>query len=439
MADGYTRSEGLSAGTAVAFAVGNMVGAGVFVLSGLMVQTAGPAAVLSYLLCGILVAFTGLSYAVLASICPGDGGGYLYAHHMLGPYPGFLAGWGMYISVTIASAFVLLGLGIYANRLLGTAFDPRIAALVGLALLTVLNLRSTAEAGRAEVALVAAKIVVLLLVAAVGVINLTPADLTPFFPHGTGAMLDGVTMVFFAYLGFQVVAMMGGEIKSSARVVPLATLASIGIVTVIYCGVEVALLAAHLPAYGDSSLFDAAVVFFGGWGGTIIAIGAIFSTLSAANANIIGGSRVILSMAAEKQIPGRFAALKGKQPANAVLLSAGVAAGLILLGNLGVIVDLTNTVALVSMGLVNISAVVLTLGHRPVPDDRTYFRIPFGPLIPLVGAGSCILMLATLPLPVLAAGGAALLAGTIFFVVEDTPEGERATAEIREFIEREGR
>ncbi|WP_067049170.1 APC family permease [Methanofollis ethanolicus] len=319
MDDGYTRSGRLSAGTAVALAVGNMVGAGVFVLSGLMIQTAGPSAILSYL-CGILVAFTGLSYAVLASICPGDGGGYLYAHRMLGPYPGFLAGWGMYISVTIASAFVLLGLGIYANRLLGTAFDPRTAALAGLALLTVLNLRSTAEAGRAEVALVAVKIAILTLVAAVGATYLTPADLTPFFPHGTGTMFDGVAMVFFAYLGFQVATMMGGEIRSSARVFPLATLASIGIVAVIYCGVEVALLAAHLPEYGDSSLFDAAVVFFGGWGETIIALGAIFSTLSAANANIIGGSRAILTMAAEKQIAGLFAALRGEKPANAVLL-----------------------------------------------------------------------------------------------------------------------
>ncbi|WP_067049167.1 hypothetical protein [Methanofollis ethanolicus] len=74
-----------------------------------------------------------------------------------------------------------------------------------------------------------------------------------------------------------------------------------------------------------------------------------------------------------------------------------------------------------------------------VPDDRTYFKVPFGPLLPLVGAGSCIPMLVTLPLSVLAAGGAALLAGTLFFVIEDTPEGERAAAEIREFIGKERR
>jgi APA family basic amino acid/polyamine antiporter len=96
--NGAKRSEGLSIFAAIAFAVGNMVGAGVFVLSGLMINRAGPAASLSYFICGVLVVFSGLSYAALASIFPEDGGGYLYARHMLGKYLGFIAGWSMYIS-----------------------------------------------------------------------------------------------------------------------------------------------------------------------------------------------------------------------------------------------------------------------------------------------------------------------------------------------------
>ncbi|HNQ32970.1 MAG TPA: amino acid permease, partial [Methanoculleus sp.] len=82
----------MSLSAAVAFAVGNMIGAGVFVLSGLIIAIAGPSAVISYIICGLAVAFSGLSYAVLASIYPEDGGGYLYARRILGPYPGFLAG-----------------------------------------------------------------------------------------------------------------------------------------------------------------------------------------------------------------------------------------------------------------------------------------------------------------------------------------------------------
>jgi APA family basic amino acid/polyamine antiporter len=88
--DHKRRREGLSMLTAIAFAVGTMIGAGVFVLSGLVVNLAGPGALISYAICAVLVAFSGLSYATLASIFPEDGGGYLYSEKMLGKYPGFL-------------------------------------------------------------------------------------------------------------------------------------------------------------------------------------------------------------------------------------------------------------------------------------------------------------------------------------------------------------
>ncbi|MDK2975415.1 MAG: hypothetical protein PWP08_1786 [Methanofollis sp.] len=439
MENGFTRRGGLGIVAAVAFAVGNMVGAGVFVLSGLVVQTAGPSAVISYLICGGLVALTGLSYASLASIYPEDGGGYLYSRRMLGAFPGFLTGWGMYISVTIASAFVLLSLGIYVNLLFGTSFDIRIAAGAGALALAIVNLRSVAEAGKAEIVLVALKVSILAGFAAIGIAMATPADFSPLFPHGASGMFSGVVMVFFAYIGFQVVAMMGGEIKRSERNVPLATLLSIGIVALIYTGVEIGLLAARLPAYGETSLFDAAVVFFGEGGGLIIAAGAIFSTLSAANANLIGGSRVALEMASERQIPGWFARLRNDQPRNAILLSTGIVLVLITFGSLGVIVDLTNTVALVAMGLVNASAGVLAIKRGTVPENRRYFRLPFGPLIPAAGAASCVLMILTLPVPTLLAGLGALAAGTILYVLEDTPRGERAVGEIRTLLGRDGR
>ena len=156
------RSEGIGIYTAITFAVGTMVGAGVFVLSGLVVQTAGPGAFLSYIICAILVTFSGLSYAALASIYPEDGGGYLYSERMLGKYPGFLAGWIMYIAQPIVISFVLLGFGIYLNLLLTTSIDPRIFALFALVLITILNVRGIAEAGKFEPLIVVAKIMILI-------------------------------------------------------------------------------------------------------------------------------------------------------------------------------------------------------------------------------------------------------------------------------------
>ncbi len=367
MQNGAQRTKGLSMYAAIAFAVGNMVGAGVFVLSGLIVGIAGPSAVFSYLLCGLIVVFSALSYATLASIYPEDGGRISLRPAHPWSYPGFLAGWAMYISVTIATAFVLLGFGIYVNLLIGTSLDPRYGAIAALVLLTALNLRGIAEAGRIEVALVASKVAILVVLILVGLVHIQVSDFKPFLPGGMGSMLQGVTMVFFAYIGFQVVAMMGGEVKSSSKNVPLATLASIGIVALIYTGVVVALLAAQLPSYGSESVFDASVVLFGSVGGIIIALGALFSTLSSANANIIGASRIILEMASEKQIPGRFARIRNGQPINSVLLGAGLVLLLILIGNLSFIVELTNVTILSTMTLVNISAIILVRQEALLP------------------------------------------------------------------------
>jgi APA family basic amino acid/polyamine antiporter len=424
---------------AIAFAVGNMVGAGVFVLSGLVIATAGPSAVLSYLFCGILVTFSALSYAALASIYPEDGGGYLFARRMLGPIPGFIAGWSMYISLMIASAFVLLGFGIYANLMLGTSVDPRWLALGGLVVLSALNIRGLSEAGTVETGLVVAKIVILAGLITAGFVHITASDFTPFFPSGIGGMLAGMVMVFFAYIGFQVVALMGGEIKQSSRNVPRATLAAIGIVALIYTGTIIALLSARLPSYGSQSVFDAALVLFGSIGATIVALGAVFSTLSSANANVIGGSRIIMEMGSEKQVPARFARLsKGGQPSTSILFGMILAGILIIYGNLGFVVSLTNVTTLVTMALVNASAFLLVRREHLVPPGKTYFRLPLGVVIPVAGFVSCIAMLATLTPTIILIGFAVILSGLIIYYLEDTAEGESIRREIRKKLGRKG-
>jgi APA family basic amino acid/polyamine antiporter len=436
MNGGPKRGE-LGVFTAIAFAVGNMVGAGVFVLSGLVVATAGPSAILSYLFCGILVTLSALSYAALASIYPEDGGGYLFARRMLGPLPGFIAGWSMYISLIIASAFVLLGFGIYANLMLGTSIDTRYLALGGLVVLSALNIRGLSEAGRVETGLVVAKIAILAGLIVAGFIHISASDFSPFFTSGINGMLQGMVMVFFAYIGFQVVALMGGEIKQSSRNVPLATLAAIGIVALIYVGTIIALLSANLPSYGSESVFDAALVLFGSIGATIVALGAVFSTLSSANANVIGGSRIIMEMGSEKQVPGRFARLsKGGQPSTSILFGTLLAGVLIIYGNLNFVIILTNVTTLVTMALVNASAFLLVRREHLVPPEKTYFRIPLGVVIPVAGGISCIAMLATLNPTTILIGFGVIFAGLIIYSVEDTAEGELIRKEIRKKLGR---
>ena len=349
MTDHTKRSEGLSTTTAITFAVGTMIGSGVFVLSGLVIDTAGPGAILSYIICAVLVTFSGLSYAMLASIFPEDGGGYIYSEKILGKYPGFLAGWIMYIAQPIVLSFVLLSFGIYLNLLLSLNIDPRLFAAVALLLITGVNLRGIAEAGKFELGVVITKVTILVAFFFVGVVHLQSSDFNPFLPSGAAGVFSGITMVFFAYMGFQVITMMAGEVKQSSKKVPKAMLVSILIVALVYVGVILALLAAHLPTYGSESVFDAAVVILGPIGGAIIAFGAVLSTLSSANALTAGASRIILEMASEKQVPGRFAKLRHNQPTNAILLGSIVALLFIFYGSLDAILGLVNIAMLIAI------------------------------------------------------------------------------------------
>jgi APA family basic amino acid/polyamine antiporter len=434
--DGTKRMEGLSMLSAVAFAVGTMIGAGVFVLSGLVIDIAGPSAILSYTIGGIIIIFSGLSYATLASIFPEDGGGYLYVKKMLGGFIGFMAGWGMYVFLMIACAFVMIGFGIYLNLLLGMHLDPRVFALVGLVALTLINLRGISEVGKAEIVMVVTKVAILLILVIVGLTQISGSDYVPFAPNGAGSVITGVTMVFFAYTGFQVAAMMAGEVKESSRKVPMAILISIALVMVIYVGVIVALLAADLPNYGSESVFDAAVVFLGPLGGTVVALAATISTLSSANANIVGSSRITMEMASEEQLPGRFARLRNGQPVNSIILGAGISAVFIIWGSLDFIIDVTNVSILATMMLVNISAFIMIRRKEKVPAERSYFRIPFGVLFPVLGAASCLLMIILLPPTIILLGSIVLLSGSVLYILEDTPGGKKAIEEIKEALGR---
>ena len=257
------------------------------------------------------------------------------------------------------------------------------------------------------------------------------------YPNGLGGVFAGITMVFFAYMGFQVITMMAGEVKESSKEVPRAMLASIVIVALVYVGVILALLAADLPTYGSQSVFDAAIVLIGPIGGAIVAIGAVLSTLSSANALTAGASRIILEMASEKQIPGRFAKLRHDQPTNAILLGSFVAITFILYGSLDAILGLVNIAMLIAMFFVNLSAVNLTRKRGLVEEEKGYFRIPLGPLFPILGAISCVIISLTIdPLSIIL-GVIALFLGTVLYLVEDTEEGKEEAEKISTLLHRD--
>ncbi|WP_406043324.1 APC family permease [Micromonospora sp. NBC_00898] len=372
----------------VAFAVGTMVGAGVFVLSGLAVQRAGPAAILSFVLAGVLVLLSALSFAVVASLAPAGGSGYAYVATALGSRFGFLTSWAFWLGGVIGVAFVLNAFGRYLHDFFVSALPATAVAVAAVVLIAVLNLGPASLIGRAETALVAVKVAILALLIVFALVHLDRAHLTPLTPHGTGAVVTTSGLLFIAYLGFNVVTNMAGDVDRPRRTIPLAILISMAIVALIYVGVVVALLAGGISSYDEASVGTAAQHLIGNWGGVLIPIGALISTLSAANANMLGSSEIMVRLAADRQVPTVAGRLWHGHPAVSVLAGAVVSVVLLFTGGIEAIVALGNVAAIVAMVLVNAAAV------RAQRDPHAGgVRLPAGPLLPALGLLAALVQL----------------------------------------------
>jgi amino acid transporter len=391
----------------VAFAVGTMVGAGVFVLSGLAVGRAGPSAIVAFGLAGLLVLLSALSFAVVASLAPAGGSGYAYVSVALGRYLGFVTAWSFWLAGVIGVAFVLSGFGTYLHQFLWPAAPARLSAVVAVVGLALLNLGPASAVGRAETVLVAVKVAILLLLIGVALAHLGRARFTPFAPHGEGQVLTTSGLLFIAYLGFNVVTNMAGDVRDARRTVPLAILWSMLLVALLYAGVVVALLAGQIQSYSEVSVGTAARHLLGAWGGLLIVVGALVSTLSSANANMLGASELMVRLAAQRQVPTLAGRLWHGHPLASVLLGAAAAAVLVLVGHLGAIVALANVAAIVAMVLVNVAAVRATRD----PANRG-IRLPLGPALPLLGLVSALAQLGFIGWRHTLVGLALVVAGT---------------------------
>lgn len=361
----------------VAFAVGTMVGAGVFVLSGLAVQRAGPAAIVSFLLAGVLVLLSALSFAVVAALAPAGGSGYAYVGVALGRQLGFLTSWAFWLGGVIGVAFVLNAFGSYLHDFFAHGVPPVLVAVAAAVLIAGLNLGPASLIGRAETALVAVKVAILTLLIVFALVHVDRAHFTPFTPHGTGSILTTSSLLFVAYLGFNVVTNLAGDVSRPQRTIPLAILISMGVVALIYAGVVIALLAGGITTYDEASVGTAAQNLIGHWGGVLIPVGALISTLSAANANTLGSSEIMVRLAADRQVPTAAGRLWHGHPAASVLAGAVISVILLLTGDIQTIVALGNVAAIAAMILVN-AAAFRAQQHSPRPAPRATGSAPVG-------------------------------------------------------------
>jgi|AntDeeMetageno50_2_1112565.scaffolds.fasta_scaffold01709_3 amino acid transporter len=388
--------------------VGAMIGAGIFVLTGLAAETAGPAAILVFALNGGVTTFTAFSYAELAAAIPKNGGGYAYVREAFSAPVAFVMGWTRWFTYMVAGALYALGfssnfvefVGLYGIALpLGETF-PEVYALAAVAVLVALNALSTEAAGGAETIVTLVKIAILFVFVGFGLSAVNVEEFAPLFPDGQGpltafptAVLPAMGLTFIAFQGYDLVATVTEEVENPRKNIPRAIFLSLALTIVVYLlvvFVAIGTLGADaLGSAGETAIAEAAEGFMPrlpllGTGAALIAFGAVFSTISALNAVIIGSSRVAFAMGRERQLPSILGQLHYRfgTPFVAVLASAVVMLISVVVVPIRVVGNLASLFSLLGFVIVNLSVIRL---RRRRPNLRRPFSIPYYPIPPILG------------------------------------------------------
>jgi amino acid transporter len=377
--------------TALTIGAGTMIGAGIFLLAGVAVEAAGPGAIFSYLLAGLVCLLTASSAAELATGMPTSGGDYFFVSRALGPALGAISGVGIWLSLTVAIAFYLFGLGEYLSQFLPVT--PFWAAMGGGILLTALNVIGAKESGRMQVAVVLTLLGILGAFIGFGFFHMEGENLAPFLPFGSEPILATTALVFVSFLGFVKIAAVAEEVRDPGRNLPRALIGSVALVTVLYVLIVLIIAGVFsqrtIGAVRDP-LTAAAREMMGGTGGAIIIFAGLLATISSANASIMASSRINLAMARDRLVPGWFSAIHERllTPHRAILVTGLVALSFLFLQSLEDLAKIASSLQLYSYAALNVGCVVLRTSG---PEwYRPSFRAPFHPWAQLLAASGCL-------------------------------------------------
>lgn len=395
--------------------IGAIIGAGIFVLTGVAAATeAGPAIVLSYAVAGTACAFSALAYAELAAAIGGCGSAYGYSYAGLGEVVAWIIGWDLILEYGVATAAVAIGWSGYMdNALTAIGITVPAALLKGPAeggwvnlpaLLIVLTLAGLLSLGvrqsaRFNAVMVLVKLLAISVFIAVALGNVDPVNWRPFMPFGWSGVMGGAALIFFAYIGFDAVSTAAEEARNPQRDLPIGILTSLAVCTFIYMLVA-GLLTAVVPyATLDVASPVAQVMLRLGypWAAGLVGAGAIAGLTTVMLVLYYGLSRVFLAMSRDGLLPPLFERVnpRTRTPVRVILASGLLIAGIAGLTPIGDVAELVNIGTLAAFFLVCLGVVILRYRH---PDLRRPFRTPLSPLLPLLGAASCLYLMLSLPL-----------------------------------------
>ncbi|MBI2220940.1 MAG: amino acid permease [Acidobacteria bacterium] len=364
-----------------------------------------------------------LSFAEVGSRFTGTGGPYLYARAAFGRFVSFEVGWMLWITRAASWASVINGLmdslSFYWPALAAGAGRPALMTAT-VTLITWVNLRGIKLSSRVINALTVGKIVPLVLFAAIGLFFIDASRLIPSGPPAFASVTSATVLLIFAFGGYEVVPVTGGETRDPRRAIPFAMMMTIVFVTLLMTAAQVVALAT-LPdlARSKTALADSAVTFLGAGGALLITTAAVFAMTGNNFGQSLSGSRNLFALGEHGDIPGVFAWVhpRYRTPATAILVTGAVALALALSGTF---TTLAIGSAITRLFVYAVSCAATLALRRPRfagVVNRPAFVAPGGPLIPAAGALLSVGIVAFATPRQISVGVAALAAGAALYVV----------------------
>jgi APA family basic amino acid/polyamine antiporter len=434
--------KSLSALDLTVFGVGVVIGTGIFVLTGQVAKNnAGPAVAIAFVVSGVVCALAALCYAEFASTVPVAGSAYTFSYATLGELPAWIIGWDLILELALGCAVVAVGWSGYIRSLLDNAGWHLPTALSGtsdatgvnfdlLAFLLVVVLTGILVIGmrlsaRLTSVVVAIKVVVVLIVIIVGAFFIKSQNYSPFIPpaveatgkqagvkaplvqlmfgyapsdFGVMGIFTAAAVVFFAYIGFDIVATVAEETRNPQRDLPRGILGSLAICTVLYVAVSVVVtgMQNYKRLSVDAPLADAFKSAGHPFWAGLISFGAAVGLTTVCMILLLGQSRVFFAMSRDGLLPRSFSRAHPRfgTPYRSTLLLGLVVAVIAGFTSISELAELVNIGTLFAFVVVAIGVVVL---RRTRPDLPRAFRTPLVPLVPIVSVCASLWLMINLP------------------------------------------
>lgn len=389
--------------------VGCTIGTGIFIVLTQAVPFAGPGVVWSFVIAGVVAGLTAMCYAELAGAVPVSGSSYSYAYATLGEGIAIGVAGCLLLEYGVSSAAVAVGWSEYLNQLIGNIFGWQIPdaiarspesggiinlpAVILVLMCTLLLIRGASESATVNTVLVLLKTSVLIMFIVLGFSAWNSGNVTPFMPHGFTGVMSAAGVIFFSYVGLDVVSTAGQEVRNPGRNMPIAILSALVIVTGVY--ILVALAAVGAQPAGDFTDQEAGLAAIlqkitgATWPGSVLAAGAVVSIFSSVLVTMYGQTRILFAIGQDGLIPEMFAKVNPRSLTpvkNTIIVGivVGLLAGLLPINFLA---EMTSIGTLTAFLVVSIGVIIL---RRTAPHLKRGFKVPGYPVTPILSIIGCL-------------------------------------------------